>query len=150
MTAKKSEALILKNDMEMPGLIENLNKKISELKHIEESVYRTSGKLEGFVINLKEEMKIENLIKMKASLIVRKNYYDEAAKSLGRKSYPDFKVDGFSIEDWDKDIQLRIQIIEHKDTLDKLNSFKEKAAKLMSEQDQKNMLINEMKNFFKG
>lgn len=44
---------------------------------------------------------------------------------LGLKSYPVFEMAGYDSESWKSDILLRIAIIEHKETLDKLNSFKE-------------------------
>ena len=40
-----------------------------------------------------------------------------------------------------------IAIIEHKETLDKLNSYKERVSKFLSEEDQKAMLLKEMEEF---
>lgn len=147
MSKKKETALALTHSAGVPDLLEVLNQKIAALKHIEESVYKTGGTLEGFG-DIKTEMKVENLIRAFSSVRGRENAYNDAAKELGLKTYPVFTISGGNAEDWKKDILLRKAIIEHKDELDKLNGFKAKAAEFLSKEDQKAMLIEEMKGHF--
>ncbi len=131
----------------VPDVLDQLNKKLAELKHIEESVYKTSGNLEGFG-DIKQEMKLDNLIRAFSSVRGREDAYNNAAKELGISPYPVFTVSGGNAADWKQDILLRKAIIEHKTTLDKLNTFKEKMSKFMSEADQKAILLKEMNEFF--
>ncbi len=146
MTKAKATTSLLPA-MPVPDVLKALNDKINSLKHIEESKYKTAGILEQFG-NIKDEMKIENLIRAYSSIIGREKLYNEAAAQLGRgKCYPAFVVSGGTAEDWKNDIQLRINILEHKETLDKLNTYKEKMSKFLSEADQKEILMREMAEF---
>ena len=143
--SKKSTAVALLNTS-IPEVIEVLNQKLAALKHIEECVYKTNGEMKPFG-NVKEEMKVENLIRMYSSIRSREKSYNEAAEAMGLKSYPVFSDNG-TAEDWKQDILLRKAIIEQKETLDKLNDFKAKASKFVSEEQQQQMLLKEMADFF--
>jgi hypothetical protein len=111
-------------------------------------VYKTTGNLDGFG-DIKQETKLENLIRAFSSVKGREKAYDDAAKDLGLTTYPQFSISGGTAADWKQDIVLRIDIITHKDKLDKLNDYKEKMSKFLSAEDQKTMLLKEMTEFFK-
>lgn len=128
-------------------ILEVLNKKINDLKEVTECAYKTSGNLEGFG-DIKNETKVENLIRAFSSVRGREKAYDDAAKELGLKSYPAFLIGGGTSEDWKKDILLRKAVIEHADELKKLNEYKEKMSRFMSEADQKAQLLKEMQEHF--
>lgn len=131
-----------------PSLLDALNAKIKALKHIEDSVYKTSGNLEGFG-DIKQELKIENLIRAFSMVMGKADAYAKASVELGLDSVPAFQISGGTVADWKQDISLRIQIINHKETLDKLNGFKSKMESFLSEQDKKALLMKEMEDFFK-
>jgi len=130
----------------IPEVIEVLNQKLAALKHIEECVYKTNGEMKPFG-NVKDEMKVENLIRMYSSIRSREKAYNAAAEELGLTTYPVFSDNG-TAADWKQDILLRKAIIEQKETLDKLNDFKAKASKFVSEEQQQQMLLKEMSDFF--
>lgn len=132
-----------------PSMLDALNAKIKALKHIEDSVYKTSGNLDGFG-DIKAETKIENLIRAFSMIQGKAEGYAKASVELGLETVPAFQVSGGTVADWKQDIQLRINIINHKETLDKLNGFKSKMESFLSEQDKKALLIKEMENFFKS
>lgn len=134
---------------EVPEVLSLLDQEIGKLKIISESVYKTSGQLEGFG-DIKAETKIENLIRAFSSVKGREKAYEDAAKDLGQVTYPQFNVSGGTAADWKQDILLRIDIITHKDKLDKLNEYKDKMSKFLSAEDQKTMLLKEMSDYFKG
>lgn len=127
-------------------VLDALNTKIASLKRIEESIYKTNGKLDGFG-DIKAEVKIENLIRAYSSVKMREAGYITAAKDLGRKEFPAFVIGSGNAEDWKHDILLRIDILEHKETLDKLNSYKDRMSKFLSETEQKEILMKEMDEF---
>lgn len=150
MTKKADKATVaLAKIDEVPGVLSLLDQEIGKLKIISESVYKTSGNLEGFG-DIKAETKIENLIRAYSSVKGRENAYNDAQKELKVTSAPAFTVSGGTSADWKQDIMLRIDIITHKDRLDKLNDYKEKMSKFLSTEDQKAMLLTEMTTFFQG
>lgn len=148
MSKKNNTELALSNS-QVPDVLSLLDKQIAGLKKIADSVYKTTGQLTGFG-DIKAELKLENLIRAFSMVKGKENAYNEAAKELELGTYPQFSIDGGTAADWKQDILLRIEIITHKDKLDKLNAYKEKMSKFLSEEDQKAMLMKEMAEFLKG
>ncbi len=142
---KKDKGIILA-DTKTANVLSVLDEKIQSLKAITECNYKTSGVMTGFGVNVKEETKIENLLRMGSSISLRAKAYDEFANSIGRTTYPVFSDNG-TVDDWNHDIKLRLAVIEYKETLDKLTSYKEKMSKFLSEAEQKEMLMGEMAGF---
>lgn len=151
MAAKKSttSAVTLGTSLNVPDIIVVLDEKLSALKHVTETKYRTSGVLDG-IGDIKSETKIESLIRAHASVMIREESYTKAALDLGLETFPAFQIGGCSVDDWKHDIRFRIDVINHKETADKLKEYKDKMSKFLSEEDQKNMLMTEMANFLKS
>lgn len=145
---KPTAALVLSNT-EVPNVLSLLDKQIANLKKVEDSVYKTTGTLEGFG-DIKQETKLENLIRAHSSVMNKEKFYNESAKDLGLNTYPQFTISGGTSADWKQDILLRIDIITHKEKLDKLKSYKDKMSKFLSEEDQKAMLMQEMATFLQN
>jgi hypothetical protein len=133
----------------VPAIISALEEKIKSLSHVTDSKYKTSGVLDGFG-DIKKETNVGNLIKAFSSVKGRGEAYVKAAEDLGLVTFPVFELNGGTVEDWKKDITLRINIINHKETLDKLNTYKDKFQKFLSEEDQKMMLLQEMAQFLQA
>ena len=144
--ATTATEVALGTQFDVPSIIQVLDAKLNSMKHITESKYRTSGTLDG-IGDIKKETKIENLIRAYASIIAREEVYNRAAIELGITTYPTFEANGSSSEDWKRDIKLRIDIINQKETADKLTEYKDKMSKFLSAEDQKNMLMSEMASF---
>lgn len=130
----------------IPEVMQALDAKMKEFEFIKDSKYKTSGSLDGFG-DLKNEKLIPNLIRAYSLVLAKSTAYENAAKDLGLSSYPVFEIGGGTVEDWRSDILLRKAIIEQKETMDKLQAFRDKAAKFMSEADQKKMFFAEMQSF---
>ena len=144
--ATTATEVALGTQFDVPSIIQVLDAKLNSMKHITESKYRTSGVLDG-IGDIKKEQKIENLIRAYASIIAREEVYNKAAIELGITTFPTFEANGSSSEDWKRDIKLRIDIINQKETADKLTEYKDKMSKFLSAEDQKNMLMSEMASF---
>jgi hypothetical protein len=136
----------LKKVEDVSSIVTILEQEIKSFEHISDSKYKTSGQVEGFN-NIKEETNIGNLIKTYSSVDSREKAYNNSAEEMGLSTYPQFQVNGSSAEDIKCDIKLRISIITHKETLDKLNDFKTQAKALMTKEEQKNILFSEMATF---
>lgn len=128
--------------------IEAVNKAIESLKHITDSVYKTSGLIPGFAKNIKDETSIEELIKMYSSVSGRAKAYAEAAEDLlgPDSTYPAFKLNGATVADFKSDIKLRIDILNHKAKYDELVAIKKEYTELMDKQDRMKLLAQRVKN----
>jgi hypothetical protein len=146
--SKKTEMVLAVASV--PDAITAINKKLAELKHITDSVYKTKKSFDGF--NLETETKVENLVKMLSSIRAREKAYNDAQSELatsfnGSFTAAPFKVEGSTGDEWAYDIVLRIKIIQQKDTHDKLVGMKKKWEELMDKEDRKNLLLKEMNDF---
>lgn len=130
-------------------VIDAINAKIKALKHIQDSVYKTPGNVQTSAgqKNIKDEKNITELVKAFASIKARATAMEDAYAELGMKEFPVVKVDGGTVEEWKDDIILRIQIIEQKETLDELNTYKKEWEELMDKEDRKELLLKKMKKF---
>lgn len=133
----------------IPAALAVIDQKLSAVKKITESVYKTSGKVDSFTVSLKDEQLEENVIRMLSVIVLRNKAYDEAAALLGVSSTKLFKYNGSPLEDWVEDAKLRINIINNHEQETKLKEFKDKLSKFMSEEDQKELLFQEIGNYFK-
>lgn len=128
--------------------IEKLNERIAGLKHIQDSVYVTSGKITMATgqKDIKEETDIDKLVTALSSVVARAEQKEKAYELIGITSFPVVKVDGSTVEEWIKDVKLRIDIINQKETFDKLVAMKKRWEELMTNEDKKALLIAEMEN----
>lgn len=146
---KNNQVAVIGNNQSIPDLIEFIKTQEKALEHIAETNYRNSTDLKEPFGDIKTETKIENLIKAWASIKGKEKAYNEAAKDLELKAFPQFVRNGNTAEDWKHNIMLRIAVINNADEIKKLKEFKDKLSKFVSEEDQKAMLIKEMADYFK-
>jgi hypothetical protein len=130
----------------VPTVLSLLEERLASLKHIETTAFKAGENLVGFG-NIRTETNVKSLIKAWSSIKGRSKAYDDAAPELGLDNYPVFDVDGYSPEAWKHDIMLRIAILNHKETYDKLNSFKSQMSAFLSEEDRKSILMKEMAEY---
>jgi hypothetical protein len=146
MANKKNTKLTVVNSVVKSAaeMIQLTDAKIKTYRHISDSSYKTSMNLEGFG-NLKEEASISTLLKAAHSVKAREEGYNDAADDLGIETYPAFSIGGGSYQDWKADIKLRIQIIEHKETMDKLNEIRKDLEGLMTDEDRKLAIMEKLR-----
>jgi hypothetical protein len=81
---------------------------------------------------------------MLSVILAKSHWYDEAANLVGITTYPPFTEGGGTKEDWIADVKLRGQIIEHKETHDKLKEAENIMSKFLSEADQREMALKQV------
>jgi hypothetical protein len=143
-TETKESGLVLKDAFSIPDVLKAIDAKLKSSDDISDSKFRTSGNLEGFPSNLKDEKSIETLIRAMASVTIREDSYKAAAVALELDTFPVFKLGGCSSEDWKKDIQFRIYVINNKDRIAELQALKAEASKFVSVDDQKAMFYEKL------
>jgi len=138
---KNQSAVALATDSPV-NMIETINAKLESFKHITGSSYKTSGKFEN--IDVQTETDLLNLVKAYSSVDARTRDFNQASDDLHKKgivsTLPVFKLYGYTPEEWKSDIELRIQIVNQKETIDQLNKLKEEYQAIMEKADVKAML----------
>ena len=148
----KSKAVAISGNTDTQEVLGLLSDELASLKKITDKPYKTTGNLDiggGNTIDIKTETKVVNLIRGFSSIMGREKAYNEAAQELGVKTYPVFEMSGGGVTDWREDIMTRLAVIQYEDRKNKLQGFKDKMQKFLSETDQKEMLIKEMASFLK-
>jgi hypothetical protein len=135
--AKKAELAIA--DQSVPNILDVLKKELQEIKKVSGSNYRTSGNVDG--VNIKNETSIPNLIKVYGSIKVSEQAYNQAADDLGLVSYPQYTAQGCTVEDWKKDIDLRIKIITQEDRKKELEEAIKEMEQFLTEEDRKAQVL---------
>jgi hypothetical protein len=120
----------------VPQVLAELDAKLKSLEHISDSKYRTIGNLGPFG-DIKTQTKIEELIKAHSYVTKKAACYDESMMILKVESCKPFEENGYSADDWVSDIKLRIDILQHKETMDKLQEAKSILSQFLSAEDQK-------------
>lgn len=148
MATKKAETgvAVLSTTSSVPSVLSVLDEKLNSLKKVVDTPYKTTGNLDKFG-DIKQETKMENLIRAFSMVKSMEKAYSDAAIDLGEESVPAFSISGGSVEDWKQDIKLRIAIIKHKETYDKLNKYKEEMKQFLSAEDRRGILMHEMESF---
>jgi len=145
--ADQTAALVVTGDsVSVPTALQVINEQIKSLKHIQDSVYKTPGKVQmaSGTIDIKEEKELSKVVLAFANIQHKASSIEKAYETLGIESYPVVKVDGGTVSEWEADCKLRIQIIQHKDKLDELTALKKEWEELMDKEDRKALLMAKM------
>ena len=144
--AKKNQLSIV--GANVPTVLVALEKELENLKHISETNYKTAGLVDN--VDIKTLTKESDLIAIFGGIMTREKIYNEAAKELGRTTYPTFQIGGCNTSDWRHDIDLRIQIITHEERKSNLEKAYDKMKRFLSEEDQKAIAMKEIADLLKA
>jgi hypothetical protein len=118
-----------------PDILSLLKDELKSLQAISTTQYKTSGKVEGFPNSIDSETKIENLVRMWASIQGRAKAYTEAQLDLDIKSLPVFKMSDSLPEDFKHDIQLKIKILTHAERKAELEALVKEGESFLTTED---------------
>lgn len=128
----------------IPDVIAQLDKQIKEIGNIETSQYKTNMELQPFG-NLKNVKDVETLVKAHSLVAGKEARYNESVKSLNVEGTAKlFNENGYSLKEWESDIQLQVRILTHKDRLAELKRLKKEAEQFVSEEDKKKMFFQSL------
>lgn len=126
-----------------------LNQKLAALVDIENAPWATNGNTDGCGItsqNLKDITDIETLLRLDAMITQKEEYYTKAADKYGLASVKAFKFNGYTKEEWEKDIKQRIAIITQTESRERLTQYKNRLESFQTEQEKKDNLFRDMMN----
>ena len=132
---------------DVPTMLSAIAQKIKNHNKVNDTVYKTTGQLEGFK-DITVETSIAKLICAFSMVYNKEKAYDETAGILGLSTYPAFSISGGNTSAWEHDIKLRIAIISQSETLAKLKAAQDKLSKFLTEEDQKAAVMKELAGLF--
>lgn len=128
-----------------PDILSLLKEELKGLQAISTTQYKTSGKVDGFPNSIENESKVENLIRMWASIKGRANAYNEAQLDLKVTSAPVFKISDSTPADFKHDIELKIKIINHADRKAELEALVKEGESFLTTEDKFKAFQNRVK-----
>lgn len=146
-TKKNNETGLIVAETPVADILAKIEKEIKKYKNITDTPWITKGDVTGFSTNIRNETLIANLIRMGSSLEIRKEAYDKFAKKANLETYPVFEDNGFQIDAIEKDIILRIDMINQKDTIDTLQGFKKEVTGFLTEEEKKADFMNRLSQY---
>lgn len=141
MSSKKTSAIALSKQTPAEW-IQALEVKIKEMETLEEGKVRAKGTLNG--LNIDSTTNVGEIIKAHSYITRKANAYNESAKALKVKTFPVFKEENYTSEEWVSAFEYRIFLIENEKQLTKLKEFKKRAQDLMTDEDKRNSLAQDM------
>ena len=95
--------------------------------------------------NLKEVKDVETLVKAHSLVAGKEARYNESVKTLNVEgTAKPFNENGYSLKEWESDIQLQVRILTHKDRLEELKKLKKEAQQFVSEEDKRAMFFQSL------
>jgi hypothetical protein len=144
MSEKTNTGVTTLEQFSIPTIIETLDKQIKEIGNIETSSYKTNMDLQPFG-NLKNVKDVETLVKAHSFVAGKAARYDESVKTLNVEgTAKPFTENGYSLKEWELDIQLQVRILTHKDRLEELKKLKKEAQQFVSEEDKRAMFFQSL------
>lgn len=107
-----------KQDAKILELIAEVNRRKEEIERIDRPNWRTNMSFSydesslNQSINLHVVSDVQVLVKIASFLVVRKDAYVDVAASFDLAEVPNFTWQGFPVQDWIADIELRIDKIQ--------------------------------------
>lgn len=144
-TTKKAEVAVVATS-DVVTNIEIIDRELSQLQKINETVYKTGGNksFPGFNESINQMRSVEDIIKLVSSVNQREKAYNEAAIELGLGNYPVAKFEGCTAKEWIEDAKLRLQILQYESRYKELQSMKKEWEELMDKEDRKAKLMQKM------
>lgn len=147
MSKKKETMELAKVDVnDTTALIQLLDAKLAEVKKVEDTPYKTNGDMteHGFSTNIKNETKVEILVRMASVGIAKERAYGEAITELGLTTVPAITFGTGTLDNLLHDIKLRIAIIQQDDQAKLIKKAKEDLSKFMSAEEQKQLIMADL------
>lgn len=144
---KATTALAVANPS-VSDAIQVINDQLKQMKHVTDSTYVSPCKISTVngMIDIKTETSVEKLMTAYATVKMRVEAIENAYTEFGIDSYSVIKIDGGTLTEWKKDINLRLQVIQYKDKVDELTAIKKEWEELMDKEDRKALLLKKMQS----
>lgn len=135
------------NDTKIKTLLQRVEEKKEELGRKPRARWNTTGVFKcpenDFNLNTIQDPKI--LVDAFSYLLREKSYREEAAQLLGVEVSP-FKWDRFTLEEWQEDFRLRINILAYNKRKRELAELQAKLTKLISEETKTEMELENIES----
>lgn len=129
-------------------VIDALKKELAQIETITGRAFKISGPITtglGASIEIEKSTKVDELLKLSASVRVQETLYNEEATSYGLKEYPSFKFDGKSPEAIRHDIALQLAILGQKQRKDEITALMKEAEQFISEGEKRKAFMEKVK-----
>ncbi len=142
----QSNAVILASEApQVTDVMQALKDRLANLQALTESNYKTGNTVpEGFPCAVKDETKVENLLMLDSYLVSKEKAYAVSQAKYKVTTAPAFNEGGHSVIDFEHDIQLRINIINHKEEKDRLETLLTKTQSFLTEKDKFALLLKDV------
>lgn len=150
MKEPKITALALTDQSSVIDGLAAVKNEMESLVKIMNSVYivkNGKGKPDGFLKSVEEETDTQQLIKMLGSIQAQEAAYNNAAQSAGLTTFKPITFEGGTVEDWKKDITLRIKQLQYKERFEQLQEMEKEGRELMGKEERKQIWMQKMKDF---
>lgn len=126
-----------------------LDSQLKQIKSATDKPFQTSGQFKfnpssNFAVDIQRLRNVSQLISIGAFLSEKKASYDAYAKAKELSSFPVFKWQDFTFEQWDNDLSVRIAVVSAYDRQKEITNAKAKLERFLTEEDQLQITLREL------
>lgn len=137
----------------MHNMLKAIDEKLKAQTHVIESKYKTNGQFKfaplapnSSVIEIRNLKDIKLLIGIIAAIGSHSENYQNAVKALKLKTAPAFEWCCYSYEDWLHDINLRVEVLNHGQTVEQLKNAKQELLQFLSTEDKLKLTLEKIQS----
>lgn len=134
---------------DVTGAIAEIDKKISELKSVTESNWKTPGKVDGFK-NFKDMSTLEEIHEALSVAIAKEAAYNKAQELTGVKTVKAKTFEGATVADLVEDAKVRAAQIQYGKQLDALQNAKKVLSEFVTKEQRQAIAVQGVLDSLKG
>jgi hypothetical protein len=143
--AKKNE-LALGDQFNAIDAMDLLRQELKQLKSVTECPFKTSSGFSVGGVTLQTETNILNLLKVGSEATRRNNDYLEYCTAMGLTEFPQFSINGNTLEQINHDIKLKMDVINYSERKAELEELLKEAEGFMSAQDKQQLFFAKLQS----
>lgn len=144
--AAKDFSMNLSDPSQIPAYVEQINAKLRELQGNNNEEARIDKPLGNFGV-IKNVTTAESLVHAYSYITSKARRYEELAphfREVSKVKVPPFKEEGFTLEQWQKEIDLQYRIVVNQKEIEKFTKYRDAMTELMSEEDKKRAKLQQL------
>lgn len=144
---KKNQTGLVIGNAQLHNALSVIEARLKELNKVAGGSYQTNGNFKftpnGTMtgVDIHKCTDIAQLLTIHSFLKQKADSYNASGEYFGLKQFPVFKWCGYTLEQWETDLKIRIALTTQKDETDKLEAAKKQLGGFLTREDQLGMLI---------
>lgn len=147
---KNNQTGLVIGNAQLHNALNTIDARLKELAKVAGGTYQTNGNFKftpnGTMtgVDIHKCTDIAQLLTIHSFLKQKADSYNESGEFFGLKTFPVFKWCGYTLEQWETDLKIRIALTTQKEETDALENAKKQLGGFLTREDQLGMLLTSL------